>query len=344
MEEKNQEKILNLRNNQNLGNFFSKNTIDLRKNSSYFSKKKEEKAKEFFYFSESIKKKSSFFSFSTIFTSIFAVFLSIIFVGSGIIGAVSLKFWLPKVFYENILENKNSEKIFIPDFLFEEIDKSKEDPDVFDFQTKHLILRYEDFQENFVEGLGVPPTTTFDEFIRNLDRLNSENMTSVTIYDFLKSLFFKEKESKKNYSVILVGGYSGQYKAFQILKSKKIKATFFIPSEKIGKSGFLNWEEVREISDAGYEIGATGYEYLRMGGMKTGEQNFQIKESKKILTQKLEKEILLFYYPFGSYTADTLALVRNNEFVGGIGNGESINQDLAKSLELQTLYAKSYFG
>jgi len=74
----------------------------------------------------------------------------------------------------------------------------------------------------------------------------------------------KIKLPSKSLAITIDGGYRDAYlNVFPVLKKRDYPATFFIVPESIGKDRFikgklvkcLNWEELKEISDAGMEIG-----------------------------------------------------------------------------------------
>ena len=122
-------------------------------------------------------------------------------------------------------------------------------------------------------------------------------------HDLFLTEFDKPKNNKKILITIDDGFKSFYNEAWPYLKKNKIPFILFVSTEPIGKSGYMTWDEIKEISES--KIGYIGHhshthEYL----IDMSEQDFvsDIKTATKIFKEKLGYVPPIFSYPFGEYS------------------------------------------
>jgi peptidoglycan/xylan/chitin deacetylase (PgdA/CDA1 family) len=84
------------------------------------------------------------------------------------------------------------------------------------------------------------------------------------------------------------------------LQRRGLKATFFITTGFVGKSGYLSWEGVRALANAGMEIGSHGVHHSRLPEVPEESVRQELVQSKAELESHLESPIEIFAYPFNS--------------------------------------------
>ena len=119
-------------------------------------------------------------------------------------------------------------------------------------------------------------------FLEEFDRPKKEKKILITIDDGFKS-FYNE--------------------AWPYLKKNKIPFILFISTEPVGKNGYMDWDEIKEIDK--HELGFIGHhshthEYL----IEFDEAEFvdDIEIASKIFKEKLGYVPPIFSYPFGEYS------------------------------------------
>ena len=129
--------------------------------------------------------------------------------------------------------------------------------------------------------------------------------------------FDKPKDEKKILITIDDGFKSFYTEAWPYLKANKIPFILFVSTEPIGKSGYMNWDQIKEIeqSDFGY-IGhhSHTHEYL----IDMSEQDFinDIETATKIFKNKLGYVPSIFSYPFGEYSLFMKKYISKNFIIG----------------------------
>ncbi len=106
-------------------------------------------------------------------------------------------------------------------------------------------------------------------------------------------------------------GWNDQFQyAFPILEKYHYTATFFVFTNPIGTKGFITWDQLRTMRDAGMTIGShsRSHPYLTRISNPTVLQN-EIVGSKQVLERQLGVTINEFAYPFGQYDPTILAAV-----------------------------------
>ncbi len=87
--------------------------------------------------------------------------------------------------------------------------------------------------------------------------------------------------------------------AYPILKELNLRAYFFILDGKVGSRGYMNWEQIRELRDAGMIIGSHGMTHRFLTELKDKDLDYELRESKKILEDNLGCAVDYFSVPRG---------------------------------------------
>ncbi len=148
------------------------------------------------------------------------------------------------------------------------------------------------------------------------------------------------------------GDITNYTKAYPILKEFGIKAHFFIICGWVGAPGYMNWEQIKELSDSGMIIGSHGMTHRILTELNDVELYHELRESKRVLEENLSCSIDTLSIPRGFcsqkvmnkateigyktiFTSDDRIVVRSDwdldRFISVINNGPSL-MDKAKEL------------
>ncbi len=157
---------------------------------------------------------------------------------------------------------------------------------------------YHRFNENKYPSTNIK-MDIFDKQMKTIRKLG---------YEFYNPKFFindfnKPKNEKKILITIDDGFKSFYNEAWPYLKKNKIPFILFISTEPVGKNGYMNWDEIKEIDKS--ELGFIGHhshthEYL----IDMNEKDFikDIEKASNIFKNKLGYIPPIFSYPFGEYS------------------------------------------
>jgi peptidoglycan/xylan/chitin deacetylase (PgdA/CDA1 family) len=104
-------------------------------------------------------------------------------------------------------------------------------------------------------------------------------------------------------------GYMDAYTAaLPILQEHGYTATFYIVSGFVGQPGYMGWEEVRALRDAGMEIGAHSVTHPDLTTLGLEDLRAQVAQSGATIAAALGGPVVSFCYPGGRFN-DTVAAV-----------------------------------
>lgn len=135
-------------------------------------------------------------------------------------------------------------------------------------------------------------------------------------------------------------GFANQLEAFEVLKRRQVRATFYIinggsasawcigasrrygdplqPSDGCGDA-YLNWNQIRMMDRSGLVVmGGHTLDHLSLGGLPADLQRSEIVESKAELERQLGHSVRHFAYPTGSYDDTTLELVKEAGYLTAV--------------------------
>ena len=160
-----------------------------------------------------------------------------------------------------------------------------------------LALMYHRFNENKYPSTNIQ-MNVFEQHIKII----KDNK-----YDFYDpkefDLNFKKEKKEKKILITIDDGFTSFYKnAWPFLKENQIPFILFISTEAVGNSGYMNWNEIKEIEKEKFAyIGnhSHSHDYL----VDFNEQKFlkDIDKSIEIFRNKLGYNPIFFSYPFGEY-------------------------------------------
>lgn len=134
---------------------------------------------------------------------------------------------------------------------------------------------------------------------------------------------WKENFWERKTAITFDDGYLDNYQhAFPILKESGFMATFFVTAEDVGKKGFMTWDMLREMAVApGIEIGSHALEHKPLTDVLEEEARTSLIVSKKILEEKLNREIKAVSYPCGSFNEGIVEMARSAGYAYGCAAG-----------------------
>lgn len=97
--------------------------------------------------------------------------------------------------------------------------------------------------------------------------------------------------------------------ALPILQQYGFPATFYIIVNFVGYPGYMSWEQIEQLRDAGMEIGAHTLTHADLTGLPPERAWIEIEQSRMVLEERLGMPITSFSYPAGSHNAELVEMV-----------------------------------
>ena len=111
-------------------------------------------------------------------------------------------------------------------------------------------------------------------------------------------------------------GFSSFYeKAWPYLKEKQIPFILFISTESIGKNGYMNWDEIKEIERESFAfIGNHSHSHDYLLDLSFDLFKADIIKSVKIFKDNLGYNPIFFSYPFGEFSNKQISFIKIGGF------------------------------
>ena len=161
-----------------------------------------------------------------------------------------------------------------------------------------VSIMYHRFNESKYPSTNIQ----MDIFKQHIDFIKDSNI------DFYNAKKFEEDFDKpKNQKKILLtidDGFSSFYnEAWPYLKKNKIPFILFVSTEPVGKSGYMSWDQIREVEQNDFALighHSHTHEYL----IDESNDNFinDIEKASNIFQRELGYVPSTFSYPFGEYS------------------------------------------
>ncbi len=190
-----------------------------------------------------------------------------------------------------------------------------------------ISIMYHRFEENKYPSTNIK----IRDFLNHLQLIEKENVEYINPKNFINDL--RNKRGQRKLLLTIDDGFTSFYdNAWPILKQRKIPFILFVSTREIGKSGYMSWEQIKELSNHNFvEIGNHSHSHEYLVDENINEIRNDITKSKNILKKNLNRNSVFFSYPFGEYSLEFKNLIKQLDFQfafgqhsGVIGNSEDL--------------------
>lgn len=102
----------------------------------------------------------------------------------------------------------------------------------------------------------------------------------------------------------------------EMLRSRGIQGTFYVPLAPYQGRPALSHAELRELSSQGFEIGAHGVSHKALWKLSERELSEEVSPCKPTLEDVLGAEVRMFCYPYGRYDSNVVRALRKAGYWG----------------------------
>jgi len=145
------------------------------------------------------------------------------------------------------------------------------------------------------------PVAAFEE---QLDWLASQGFQTVSLNDLVDS---RRRHAPLPDKAIILTFDDGKADALGIvlpaLRKRGMRASFFVVTSLVGRAGYLTWDGVRALADAGMEIGSHTATHPRLPDLSDERVQDELRESRLRLQAELHRPIEALAYPYNSVRA-----------------------------------------
>ncbi len=197
-----------------------------------------------------------------------------------------------------------------------------------------VILLYHHVAEDTPPSTSISPAV----FTTHLNYLKDNGFTVIALDRMIDSLRSGQALPEKSVVITFDDGYSSVYEvAFPLLQSFSYPFTAFVSTGFIDRHqlGYMDWDQIREMADAGVIIANHMVDHPYMLDQQKGENPSQwlvrLREDILLAEQRIESEtgqsFRYLAYPYGEYKPAIKSLINALGFVGLAQNSGAIGVD-----------------
>ena len=188
--------------------------------------------------------------------------------------------------------------------------------------------------------LSTPP----DLFAAELDRLQAEGYTTISLYQLLAHLTQGAPLPEKPVVITFDDGYRDNYEnAFPRLVERGMTATFFVVTDFIDEQRpmYLTWDMAREMLAAGMSIESHGRNHVSLAGQDDDYLVWQALGSLETLQYELGVRPRFISYPAGDYDQRTIDVFKSANYWGGLTTEQGSEQSSERPFELERIRVRA---
>ncbi len=203
-----------------------------------------------------------------------------------------------------------------------------------------IVLMYHRFNENKYPSTNIK----LADFVEQINLIKKNQFKFVNPNDFNNNLL-NEKNTKKILITVDDGFKSFYDHAWPILKKEEIPFIIFINTREVGTRGYMNWDQIKEIAKEQFvHIGNHGYSHEYLVDMKSDEIMNDINRATADFKNNIGYNSSFFSYPFGEYSNNLKAIVKNLGFKYAFGQHSGVVDETKDFYELPRFPINENYG
>jgi peptidoglycan/xylan/chitin deacetylase (PgdA/CDA1 family) len=198
-------------------------------------------------------------------------------------------------------------------------------------------------------GNGNRYYVTLDDFRAQMEALRDWGYTSITVSDLVEVLINGGELPNRPVVITFDDGNVNIYKnAFPIMHDLGFIGTFYIVANRLQSNGYVNAEQLREMANAGWEIGSHSMSHADLT-LDYSTARYEILQSQLTLEDATGALVNTFAYPYGKTDEFITDRVSEYGYRAGMGLGSSWEHTLGtlfylSRIEIQGSYSLSKFA
>lgn len=177
------------------------------------------------------------------------------------------------------------------------------------------VLYYHSVAVEAGNELRIPPA----QFEEQMAYLAQEGYHSVTLEELYRYLYADGALPAKPVVITFDDGYVDNYtNAYPIMQKYGFTGTVFMVSGWLNGSGYLSEQQLRELADAGWEIGGHTVNHPNLTGIDSATLDKELRESKESLEKILNRDVKTFAYPYGIYSEKVIESARASGYLNAV--------------------------
>lgn len=196
------------------------------------------------------------------------------------------------------------------------------------------------------------------DFERELAYMQGAGYRSITLAELANALFYGLPLPEKPVVLSFDDGYEDNFLyAFPLLQKYGFIGSFAVVTSFLGQPGYMSWDEVRQMTEAGMEFVSHSVGHVDLGAATLEVAAAEVRDSRKAIEEKTGRPVQALVYPYGEPFAHgsadaqerVVGLLRQEGYVLGVTNPlpntrPEIRQDAALPYQLKRVMVSGGMG
>ena len=188
-----------------------------------------------------------------------------------------------------------------------------------------LVLEYHHISDD-VGDEGWSYTVPVADFAQQLDYLQAQGYTTISMQDFMRAKKGKQELPEKPLILTSDDGYEDNYTILMpLLEERGMKGTVYMVTNSIGRKGYLTWNQLREMQNRCIELGSHTANHQPLTSLDREKQAEEMKLSKLLMEWNGLKTIYTLSYPNGAYDDGMPEMLKENEYLTAVTGDGGLN-------------------
>lgn len=205
------------------------------------------------------------------------------------------------------------------------------------------ILLYQRFGE--VEQAAT--SISLEQFEAHLEELSTGGYAVLPVADIVAALRQGRELPDRTVGLTIDNAYLSAYaEAWPRLRQSGYPFTVFVTTDAIdnGYDGYMNWDQLRELRDAGATFGSKSAAHAHMTTRTAAEVQADVSRANERLRDELGVAAVLFAFPYGEADTSTMALLREAGFIAAFGQHSGVVSEYSEIWYLPRFSMTETFG
>lgn len=173
---------------------------------------------------------------------------------------------------------------------------------------------------------GDPYAVSAAGFRRHLRLLRNLGYTSVGVAEVLAMADGAADGPRWPVVLSFDDGHSSFFeRAAPALQDYGFGAITFVVADWIGRKGYMGWSEIRDLAEAGFEVGSHSMTHPVLPSLEPEEEWREVAQSKEILEEGLGRGVDVFAYRGGHHERRTREAVRRAGYRAAVSSDRGLN-------------------
>lgn len=140
------------------------------------------------------------------------------------------------------------------------------------------------------------------DFVEQMNLICVSGSKCLTAEEYWDNDWSEEREGK--FCLITFDdGFADNYSAFIFLRDLGLSGTFFVITSLVGTKGYLGWNQLQEMLDAGMSVQSHSASHQYLSSLTTKKLNEELISSKEMIENKMGKKVSFLSLPYGDYSS-----------------------------------------